>query len=192
MPDDITVPSDERIERLMCRSLDREASEAERAELAGILLRDPAARLLYEEYRQLDALARKALRCDAGLEPRAGGPQSPSRRRHDLWWTAVGAVATAAAVVVFSLLPVFRPQTETGGRPVVQKPFPTGSESPAFAPSPTAWSSAEYRAVDHVPSQRVHDLHRDVIGIRGKDKNVIYIFERNRQSTTVLPISGDI
>ncbi len=190
---------DERIERLICRRLDDEASAEERADLAGILARDPAARALFEEYQRIDGLAINALRRDIASA-------SPAKARRRSWGIGVaGAAMTAAAVVALSFLPSLWPsdsrvaqQLETGpARPGETEPvngMPTGMGGSA-APQMIQHSpmSIDYRDVDYRPVRRVRDVRRDLIGIRdNNNKNVIYIFEREAHSTRLVPVSDEI
>jgi len=193
-PEDICPPGiDDRVERLICRCLDQEATPEERAELAGLLLRDAGARRIHAEYRRLDALAAEALRLNtpaSGWGRPAGGLGS--------WWgrwrvAAVGAVATAAAVVAWSFLPLGRQPSNAEPQPMARTPRAVGPAGDAVQITPRpGWPVGEYQPVDHVPTRHLHHLYRDVIGIRAKDRNVIYLIERSRRSTTIVPISGDL
>ncbi len=197
--DDKPAGVDERIERLICRRLDDEASAEERAELAGILARNPAARALFEEYERIDGLAVSALRQDLA----SASPATAGRRR---WGVGLaGAVMTAAAVVAVSFLPrLWSPdgriaqQVETGpAMPQAAVPM-NGIQAGAGvggAPRMIQHSpmSMDYRDIDYRPVRRVRDVRRDLIGIRdNKNKNLIYIFEREAYSTRLVPVSGDI
>jgi len=179
-PYDTPYGVDESIERLICRRLDGEISPAQEAELERALAADSAARALLEEYRRNDLLAARALRADLGRRH-----VQPARRlRHPLWFVAAGAVLTAAAVVAISFLPLFSPS----GRRVADNP--QRPEHTMKAPV-TAPRFIDYRQMEYHPRQRFSDVHRDLIGIRGRNPNVIYLFERQTQSTKVVPISGD-
>ena len=200
--DDMPPGIDERVERLICRLLDQEATPEERAELAGILARDPAARALFEEYERNDKLAAAALHHDLEVaDPPA------AQRRYSGWWLGVGgALAAAAAVIVVSFLPgLWSPGRRVAQDQVAQDQVAQdqGAETPVIRPmnpggvSPRRvnYSSPQwrdYRDVDYRPHRRLRDVRRDLIGIRGKNKNVIYIFERDTHSTRIVPISGDI
>ncbi len=170
---------DERIERLICRSLDAEASPAEVAELEAALSREPAARALFEDYRRNDRWASLALHADvAASGARRGG------RFRAVWVTASAAVLAAAAVVILSFLPIFN-----RGEPVaVRPPSPTGTGPRLRAPSA---AFVDYRNEDYQPRQRLQNVRRDLIGIRGDNPNVIFIIERSTRATQVVPVSGD-
>ncbi len=171
-----------RTERLIGRRLDGEASSQEAAELDAILSSDPTARSLLAEYFEFDRRAAEALRVDlAGVRPTA------TRRQHRGFWIgAASAVLTAAAVLLLSLL-----LPNSSARPhriAHSRPFsPNDRSVPAVVPS----SFVDYRDADFSPRQRFGNVHRDLIGIRGQNPNVIYIFERQRQSSRVVPVSGD-
>jgi len=171
-----------RTQRLISRHLDGELSDLEAAELDSILSSDPAARSLLAEYEALDRLAAEALRFDlAGVRPAA-----PRRSHRGFWIGAASAVLTAAAVLLLSfLLP-----SSDGPRDRIahSRPFaPSERRVPAVAPS----RFVDYRDADFSPKRRFGNVHRDLIGIRGRNPNVIYIFERQRQSSRVVPVSGD-
>ena len=189
---DISADVDERVERLICRCLDGEADAEERAELAGLLLRDPAARAVYEEYRRIDELAGAALRRDVAniISPRA---TTKARR----WRVGLAAaILTTAAVVAISALPRLWSSGDqfAGNAPgAAPRLFPAGPQ--VSVPRVMPYGSArqfDFVNDDHQPFTRLNDLKRDVIGIRGKDDNRIYIFERDTQSTKLVPVSGDI
>ncbi|MBN2562161.1 MAG: hypothetical protein JXQ75_14655 [Phycisphaerae bacterium] len=195
-PDDKPTGVDERIERLICRCLDGEADAEERAELAGALARDQAARALFDEYERIDKLAAEALRYDLGL-----AKSSAASRGYHRWRIGVaGAVLTAAAVIAMSFLPRFwstgspvmpgnHVAQDAGTRPRVVAPI----APPVVAPRMAGYSpSIDYTDMDHRPFERLRDVRRDLIGIQGDKKNRIYIFERDRCSTRLVPVSGDI
>ncbi len=174
-----------RVERLICRYLDGQISDEDETELLGNLDRDAGARRLLESYRRIDADCASALRADLA---RAVGTPGP-RRRNGLLVGAAGAVLTAAAVVALSFLPSIWTSpsrraagTVGGGASSVTNP----SWPPVFV---------DYRDMDYAPRERQRDVVRDLIGVPGKNEkneDVIYIFERNAQSTRIIPISGDI
>jgi|CXWL01.1.fsa_nt_gi hypothetical protein len=183
---------DERTERLICRVLDREASHAEGVELERILANDQAARDLFDTYRRNDVIAVTALRAElagAKLAVAGGRRRGSKSRRGGLWLATACAIGAAAAVIAFSVVPsVLQPttvRTEYAARP--------DSPSPKFIPA--APFGAEPRMVDYAgfddsPHRRQRDVVRDLIGVRGDDKNVIYIYETNTQSTRLVPVSG--
>src|ERR1043166_4536544 len=82
---------DERIERLICRSLDGEATAEEQVELESALAKSEAARSLYDDYRRNDFAASAALRADfdsARTATAAGG-------RRGLWLHTPGGAPPA-------------------------------------------------------------------------------------------------
>lgn len=193
-PEQRPADVDEHVERLICRCLDGEAGPEEQADLAGILVRDPSARALYETYRQLDGLAASALRRDLNDAETA----VVGRRFRGLWLATAGAVLTAAAVIALSFLPgLWSPVVERVSRP---SPVPEVAVEPAGRPFagrqealPVRPQWVDYRQTEEWPARRFQDVRRDLIGIRSsKNKNVIFILERGSQSTRIVPISGDI
>ena len=168
---------DEAIERLICRSLDGEATAAEQAELECVLAENSAARSLYDEYRHNDVVASAALRAELDNAATA----TAAGRRRGLWLAAAGVVLGAAAVFALSFVSHVVKTAD-----IVRNDSP---KSPAVIQAPTY---VDYNpAGDMRPMQRQQVLHRDLIGIPGPNKNTIYILERNVQSTRVAPVSGD-
>lgn len=179
----IGLAVDARVERLIVRHLDGEISPAEQRELDAVLQSDAAARELLNEYLMLDVLAKRTLRADLAGTRTAAAPRHVSGFR----LATVSMLATAAAVVVFSFLPDLWRGEEPDSRPAQPRaarlaPSPMQGAAPAYV---------EYRNDDYLPKRRQRDVMRDVIGIRGDDPNVIYIFERNTRATRVEPIVAD-
>ncbi len=176
---------DDAAERLICRSLDGEATSAEQVELASLLLRNDAARALYDEYRAQDAQAAHALR----LEFESATTAVAGSARRGLWLATAGAVLTAAAVLAFSFVPGL------WNARLVDSRSPGSRSSPQrvapMVPQIGEPTYVDYNEIDSLPRRRQRDLLRDVIGIRGPN-NEIYIFERGKQSTRMTPISGEL
>lgn len=185
---DIPSGVDERTELLICRSLDGELTAGERAELEGILQTDPAARQLLEEYGRVDDLAVRALRRDF----ESAKTVVAVGRFRGIRLAAAGAVLTAAAVVALSFLPNLW-SVGSGGGPSPNRPVAVQPMIRQGAPGGPQ-QFVDYREEDYLPHRRQRDVIRDVIGVRGKNEknqDVIYIFERNTQSTRITPLSGD-
>lgn len=184
---DIPAGVDERIELLICRSLDGELAGDEFIELEGLLRTNPAARRLRDEYARIDGMAVQALRRDFESAKTAAAGD----RFRGIRLAAAGAVLTAAAVVALSFLP----NLWTAG--VSSNPASPGpvAVQPSMGSSPSGPQQfIDYRDMDYLPQQRRQDVYRDLIGVRGKNEknqDVIYIFERNTQATRITPISGD-
>ncbi len=172
------------LERLISRHLDGEITAAEQRQLDAMLASDADARALFEDYCRLDASAGSVIRIDASDSRQLAG-----RRPRSPWWTTIfTAVSAAAAVVAFSFL--F--EADRQQRPV--RPFPenrmAGASQNAL-PAGLIDSPIDYRAVDFQPTQRVSDWRRDLIGIRGRNPNVILIVEQATQTAGRVPIYGD-
>ncbi len=174
--------SNERLERLICRRLDRELSAAEQVELDAALAANPTAQALFDDYAANDALAARVLQRDVENAMAVG-----AGNRRGLWLAAAGAVLAAAAIVAFSIMPH---GFDNGPAPSAQR---AGARAPAavrHGPSP---QFVDYRETDLRPQRRERRAWRDFIGIRNRksDANVIYILERNRRSDRITPVSGD-
>ena len=179
--DDMGPMVNERIERLICRRLDGELTREERLELDRALARDPAARALLNDYARNDALVAGALRRDFESAMTATAPGY----RRGLWLATAGSVLVAAAVILFSALPTMQPDVspDTSGPRTVIRQFPTPPTAPMRL--------IDYRNVDMRPAHRDRQIQRDVIGIRGEDKNKIYVIERGAAQTRVVPVAGE-
>ena len=188
--DDIPTGVDERTERLMSRVLDGEADAQERAELAGVWLRDPAARALFDQYERFDKLAATAFRRDL-TETR---PTAPPGRFRSWRLGAAAAALSAAAVIALSFLPNWQPPDLTLPENRSAVPTMTDAGPGTSGPSRMIRSPAEpaYLDVDHQPVRKLRDIRQDFIGVPGKNKDQIYIFERNTQTTRLVPVSGDV
>jgi hypothetical protein len=197
--DDMPMGVDERTERLICRRLDGEIAPTEQAELDEALARNPAARRLLDDYRQIDLRAADALRSDFHGATTATAP----RRRSGLWLATAGGLLAAAAVVALSLLPDLWSSRRTPDQ-ISQNQLVNGPSHHAAAPgeipqplatrnglAPAAPQFADYRNVEQGPVRRLRDVQRDLIGIPSADMKTIFIIERKTQTTKLTPISGD-
>jgi len=179
--EDNMTGGEQRVERLICRLLDGEISAEQRAELDAILARDADARAMFMEYRRNDVLARSALRRDmAGARTAVVA----RRGRRGLWLATVGGVLAAAAVIALSFLPELWRAAPGQGQPMVER----GERAAPMYQQPTF---VDYRNLDYRPERRQSEILRDVIGIQGENKNVIYLLERNTRATRITPISGE-
>ena len=165
---------DERIERLIVRTLDGEASPQEQAELRRVLARDPAAKALWREYRSNDAMAADAIeRLIIGPATAAAGSQSRRRAARWLGWAA------AAAVVLLLLWPLgrFGADADSGGAAVrdgVAGMGPSQLADPA--------GSGLGRGRDR----------RDYFGILDERNGDLYLFQRNQVDWRVVTASGEL
>ncbi len=190
--DNFTDCVSERAELLICRRLDGELSLEDAQELDSILAQSPAAQRMLAEYVRLDGLAAAALKADSQYAKTAVAP----RRTGGFRLAAAGAVLTAAAVVALSFLPDLWRASRTGDGRVALDQSPAAPIQAMGVPSSTdvAPQFVDYRNMSYQPSRRQQDVLRDVIGVRAKDqknRDVIYIFERNSEATRIIPISGD-
>ncbi|MBX3393951.1 MAG: hypothetical protein KF841_01145 [Phycisphaerae bacterium] len=200
---DPNIPNsiNEDIERLIVRHLDREISTADQARLAQILNENADARAMLAEYREIDAIARTALRADASGAtrpaprdsfPNRAGP--PQRVLHPWFVGAAGAILSAAAVIgiaAFMRTSPTEPSVATNSRQVRPSLQDFGSERTRPLGVTPAVEFADYRIPDYQPGVRVENVYRDLIGIRGSDPNRIFVFEREAQATRRVPVSGD-
>lgn len=120
----------EHVESLIVRRLDGELSAEEQLELDRELIRDPAARALFERYAAIDIVAGKVLaRCATPRLPMVAlsgrSHRGRGRREHarGLWMIGVSAVAACLALYVTMKTPL-------AGRNTVQQANSTPSSAP--------------------------------------------------------------
>ncbi len=182
----------DRLELLISRRLDGEISEADELELNKRLIRDPEAHQLAEAYERQDRAVGAVLREMLGGEPThlhrlLDEAQPPVRigMRRGPWSLA------AAAALMFSI--------GTSMYFGVQGPAVAGSnamipntvEASAFGTVTGADADRAAFTSDEPHLQR-QAVSRDLIGVLSEDGRTIYLFERNRQRTTVVPFGDDL
>lgn len=189
--DNIPYGVSEEAERLICRSLDGEITVAQRARLDQILAESPEAMALLSEYEKTDAVAVSAMRREMAAQSihrqqlALQAAVIPFSRKIRPWLVGTaGAILTAAAVVAISFINTPSPKelpialNESPGRQAVELPK-------------VATDLVDYRDVDHQPREKWGNVYRDLIGIRGSNPNVIYVIERQTESTKSVPVSSD-
>lgn len=189
--DNIPYDVSEEAERLICRSLDGEITVAQRARLDQILAESPEAMALLSEYEKTDALAVSAMRRELAAQSihrqqlALQAAVIPFSRKIRPWLVGTaGAILTAAAVVAISFINTPSPKeqpialNESPGRQTVEIPK-------------VATDLVDYRELDHQPREKWGNVYRDLIGIRGSNPNVIYVIERQTESTKRVPVSSD-
>lgn len=191
---DNRIETQDRIERLICRRLDGEMTASENAELDRILATDASARKLLSDYARIDAFAVQSLRTDFAHARAAVRPRQLGGYR----LAAAGAVLAAAAVIALSFIPNLFGPTEQSPREFVASPQrvvePLSPYRGGFTPREQVPQYVDYRDTDYLPQQRQQDVLRDLIGVRvknEKNQDVIYIFERNAETTRIVPLSSD-
>jgi hypothetical protein len=201
---DIPDPID-RLDRLISRRLDGEATGAERAELEALIATDPTAALRFDELQSIDAMAHAALSRDAASLRAHSTTHDASlgaTDRFGAWRRGVaGAVVAAAAVVLFSIMIDGMPgAADRSGSPHKIVRNDIARELGGARPTPDVMTNApvampqmiDYRDVNPLPLERRRTRDRQVIGVRDEERDVFYLFEIEKQSTTVTPVSGDI
>jgi hypothetical protein len=201
----------EQTERLINRYLDGEITPAEHATLQDVLRVDPAARRLMDEYRDLDASARGALRevCVGGApllfeqhdahEVRSGGQRWPFPTN----LAAAAAVALMVGAWWFGYTGITPPQHGLTANELIH-----AAGLGAWRPSTMPWDAFTSRSVEPerftdpallvdfidsstaAPRKRDRRLDREWIGIV-EDENTIYLMEFDRRETRVVPVSAD-
>lgn len=173
------------LERLISRSLDGEITARERARLAAVLDRDPAARRLYETTRRLDLALGAALRDEMPCEaaPLRLIPSLESRRFRPFARWALGAVAAAVAALAWINPFDWRfPHEHGDGRlgaamlPVRRAPGDT------VAPLPSAYVR---------PEVQVQGLQRNWILVPSEQPGLILIVEVDRAQTHAIAVQRD-
>jgi len=179
----------ERLERLMVRSLDGALSEDDELALNRELIRNPEARRLMSAYRTVDELSVAALdevtvgeapMFDARTWTRTGSSRRPNWQGRKWFWLAPGAIAAALLAMI---IPRSVP-TNVRRPPLVQMPeVPTvlgAVGSPLVGGQQDLMHSVRSTPAIH------RDTGRDIIGVVGDDGNLYWI-EVERTRTVTLP-----
>jgi len=188
---------DEKIERLIVRSLDGGLPAEDEHELNRELIRNPEARRLFDEYHEVDRLAGGALQgVRAGrsidLDAVFAAPCEPSHRSRRLSWShhrgwlmVPGAIAAALLAMVIA-----RPGLSPSITPHIAVP---GKRMAPIADSQSPWGvqgQGVIRPVSTAPRIR-SDTGREIIGVVGDDGNIYWI-EVERTRTIRVPASRDV
>jgi len=174
--------NDERTELLINRRLDGELSEQESLELDKLLIRDPAARALMEEYARIDAEAGRALQtvviAPASTVQAEQVSAWASARPH--WWQSFGLVAAVAAAITLGVLLSQRAGGLRGGEispsPVAERPSAPGPQSENL------WTVGER-------SRPPVNIERDVIGVWDRQSGSLYLLEADRAQSPIEPVN---
>lgn len=172
---------DERIELLINRRLDGALSEPESLELDKLLIRDPTARALMEEYARMDTQAGEAIRAVAAVpEAMIEADQVTawtSARPH--WWQSFGLVTAVAAAITLAVLLSQRAAVLQDHDLAVS---PIARQSPGPGPqAENLWTVGEQAASEPV------NVERDVIGIWDRQSRSLYLLEADRPASPIEP-----
>ncbi len=179
---------DERTEQLINRKLDGELSEEESLELNKLLIRDPRARALMEEYARMDEQAGQLIRAVVRQPVARIGPGEVSSwasgPRHQ-WWYSFGLVSAVAAAITLAVL-------------LSQRAAMLGNETPSSLQqmsldSAQADTSAARPQLDCAwnidgPRRETLNLDRDVIGVWDRESGSLYILEADSTQSLVEPV----
>lgn len=181
---------DERTEQLMNRRLDGEITAVESLELDKLLIRDPHARRLMDEYARLDALAGEAIRSAVNTQaaptvPTAGataGWRVPQRQ----WWYSFGLVSAVAAAITLAVL--LSQRAATIGL--------TGRAGQVALHEPADTARDPGRAVDYIrhvdgPRRETLNLDRDVIGVWDHHTGSLYLLEADTTRSRIEPVKAN-
>ncbi len=171
--------SDENLERLITRFLDREDSPADRQALNGRVDADPAARALLDDYIAIDNLAGRALRgaMSISIHPRKGLPH----------WFRIGRLASFAAAACLALLIYIAPvRPDEGGNG--RQPARAGS---LFAPVRWPDLTPQQPPAISTPHVRRENVRRDWILIPTDRPGEYMVVEVDRVTTRMRAIHRD-
>ncbi len=182
------------IERLIVRKLDGELSPDQSLALDRELLRNPDARQLFDDYKQIDTRASAAMDNEyASVTPRFDRVALPlqvtahdwsTRKRYG--WLVVGAIAAAVLALI---VPVPSLQLDQTQSPLVVQ-HPTQMSAPMNAMRPVTTQPNQQGGmmnyVDWRQPRIQRDNGREVIGVQGDDGNLYWI-EVNRTRTIRKP-----
>jgi hypothetical protein len=185
---------EQRLELLMTRRLDGEASAAESEELDRLLAEDAEARSMFEEYARIEVLAgeviREAVGCGAPQTSEAiGGIPLTGSRRITLskWWTLPAAMAACLAAVM-----IVPQESGTGVGPTdrIATPIPwPGGEND----TPMIGSVGINIPISHAapkPSVVNRQRDRELIGVMTDDDS-LYLLDVRRTVTLETPRNKD-
>jgi anti-sigma factor RsiW len=170
----------EQLERLIVRRLDGELSPEEELELDRELIRDPAARELYERYAALDAMAARVLGRvatprvpDAALAAPASAAASASREHVRAWWMIAGSAIAAGLAIIVLLKTPLTPTATQEPKAVTNRAEDAWSPTVA-APIPVLAPSGKDVGVWRVPANAVppqvdRAVKRNLIVVPGGD-----------------------
>lgn len=162
--------SPDRLEHLICRVLDDEATSAERRQLWAWLRRDPGARALFEEYSAIDREVRVALRSTLGR---------PLYRPHRLapWMRHARELALAAAACVALVVWLSVPQPAPTARPTPPTPVAVASTTGGswFQPAPVTADVLESDAL--IAGERADASRREWIVVPGEKQDEFLVVE---------------
>jgi anti-sigma factor RsiW len=185
---------DERLERLMVRVLDAEASPAERADLEAQLAQNPRARAIFDEYAQIDQHAKAALQSviahpmpAIAFQPATAAPHI----RRGRWLAAAAGVLAAAAAIGLFTSPAGRSLLNRGGPSMVSNGF---SRMPAAHSDPRATlvsdeGLSEPQALRRLaPRRDVVSVQQDWIGVFDPKTEQVYLLGLDRRNTRTVPV----
>ncbi len=177
---------EERTERLINRRLDGELTPAESLELDKLLIRNPDARALLEEYVQMDGRAHDALSTclsatDAPQDAAEIEPIKPPIRSRMYSLVAASGLAAAMAMAV-----LFSQSTRS-----VVTPSQSGVaaldhqivQAPVDEESQLQWASAF-----EGPRRQTESLDREVLGVWDGESRRLYLLEADNASSLVEPV----
>lgn len=165
----------EHVERLISRSLDRELSASQEAELSATLARDAEARTCFEEWRKIDALSREVLR---GVIA-SSTPCVVGAARMQPWVRTLSCGLAACLAMLVWTAPSQRP----GGGGGLQQA--SAASSWFEPPSPPVDVYEPMPAEFQRPHVRVHDSERDWLIVPGERPNEFFVIEVDRVKTEI-------
>lgn len=175
-------PGSEELERLISRHLDGECTPAEAEYLRDLLANDRVARARYHAARELDALARVAMRTALG---RPAGVAGAARFRS----RGLRGAALAAAAVLAALVWLHPPQgpVSSGDRSVATAAAPSW-----FAPAPATPDIIESIPVSYErPALRVQGTQQNWIIVPGRDAGTYLVIEVEQVRTHIIGVHRD-
>ncbi len=183
---------DERIEILINRKLDGELSEEDSLELNKLLIRNPDAHALLDEYAVMDRLAAEAIEAElaepvARVSPEQVSQWNKSKRQ---WWYSMALISAVAAALTLSVLLSQRAanMNDSAALPI------SGVHSAQQAAATLTDRAPQGRLVNvgTIPldgrRRQTDSLERDVLGVWDQDSHSLYLLEANEARSTVEPV----
>ena len=179
---------DECTEILINRRLDGELSPAESLELDKLLIRNPQARTLLDEYTRMDDVAGEVIRNTVAEPARNIEPAECSSWTHSplRWWRSFGLISAVAACITLAFL--FSQRAMVNSAPSAGS-FASADRS--TSPDAVASGNTDYVASLQGRRRETESVQRDVIGVWDQQSNSLYLLELNSARSLVEPVRAN-
>jgi len=183
----MTYHMDERLERLIVRCLDGEATPAEIAELNNLRSTDAAVRALWDEYAANDENARAAL---GSVLIRPTPAVAPLRARRGLWLATAAGVLAAAAAIGLSTVPLDQRWWSPPSSPIarVAGAQPPANHTQLIADEGVSRADTWQRIQ---PRRDVVNVQHGLLGVFDEKTKRVYFIGVDRRNGGTTPVSSE-